>query len=151
MAKLVQLALDAAIAPSRVLAGQTQDQLLALGGHWRTTEMATRATPKCSPLSTDQLTVPAEDGLRADQEGRPGWSRQPAAERCQEQTISGLPARTLGLALEDANLMAEKENLGLEARLRAAADEEEIEEQAEEAVEEGQEHDAASSQARPLA
>jgi hypothetical protein len=55
------------------------------------------------------------------------------------------------LALEDANLMAEKENLGLEARLRAAADEEEIEEQAEEAVEEGQEHDAASSQARPLA
>jgi hypothetical protein len=47
--------------------------------------------------------------------------------------------------------MAEKENLGLEARLRAAADEEEIEEQADEAVDEGQQHDAASSQARPLA
>jgi hypothetical protein len=55
------------------------------------------------------------------------------------------------LALEDANLMAEKENLGLEARLRAAADEEEIEEQADEAVNEGHEHEPASSQARPLA
>ncbi len=130
MAKLVQLALDAAIAPSRVRAGQAQDQLLALGEHWRTTEMAARATPKGSPLSTDQLPVPAEDGLRADQVGCPGWSRQPVAERCQEQAISGLPARTLGLALEDANLMAEKEYLGLEARLGAAADEKEIEEQA---------------------
>ncbi len=56
-----------------------------------------------------------------------------------------------GLALEDAKLMAEKEYLGLEAGLGAAADNEEIEEQAEQAVEQGQEHDLASSQARLLA
>jgi hypothetical protein len=55
------------------------------------------------------------------------------------------------LALEDAKLMAEKEYLGLEAGLGAAADEEEIEEQAEQTVEQGQEHDLASSQARLLA
>jgi hypothetical protein len=94
--------------------------------------------------------VAAEDGLRADQEGYPGWSRQPVAERCQKQAISGLPARTLGLALEDTKLMAEKEYLGL-ACLRAAADEEDIEEQADEVVNEGHEHEPASSQARPLA
>ena len=40
---------------------------------------------------------------------------------------------------------------GLEAGLRAAADEEELEEQAEQAVEQGQEHDLESSQARLLA
>ena len=73
------------------------------------------------------------------------------AERGQKQAISGLPARTLGLALEDTKLMAEKEYLGLEARLRAAADEEDIEEQADEVVNEGHEHEPASSQARPLA
>jgi hypothetical protein len=50
------------------------------------------------------------------------------AERCQEQAISGLPAWTPGLALEDTKLMTEKEYLGLEARLRAAAGEEDIEE-----------------------
>ena len=55
------------------------------------------------------------------------------------------------MALEDAKLMAEKKYLGLEAGLGAAAHDEEIEEQAEQAVEQGQEHDLASSQARPLA
>ena len=44
--------------------------------------------------------------------------------------------------------MAEKEYLGLEAGLGAAADEEEIEEQAEQTVEQGEEHGLASSQAR---
>ena len=151
IAKLVQLALDTAIAPARVLAGQTQDQLRAFGGQRRTTETATRATPKGSPLSADQLTVPAEDGFRADQEGCPGWSRQPAAERRKEQAISGLPAWTARLPLKDAKLMAEKQYLSLEAGLGTAAGKEEIEEQAEEAVEEGKEHDPASSQGRPLA
>jgi hypothetical protein len=46
--------------------------------------------------------------------------------------------------------VTEKEYLGPEAGLGAAADEEEIEEQADEAVEEGQEYDLASSQTRPL-
>jgi hypothetical protein len=95
--------------------------------------------------------MPTEDGLRADQEGGPGWSRQPTAERCWEQPITGLPSWTPGLALEDANLMAEKKYLRLQAGLGVAADEEDIEEQAEEAVDKGQEHDPASSQARPLA
>ena len=81
----------------------------------------------------------------------PCCSRQPAAERGQQQAIARLPAWTARLALEDAKLMAEKEYLGLEAGLGAAADEEEIEEQAEQAVEQGQEHDLASSQARLLA
>ena len=47
--------------------------------------------------------------------------------------------------------MAEKEYLGLEASLGAAADEEEIEEQADQTVVQGQEHDLGSSQARLLA
>ena len=80
---------------------------------------------------------PAKDGLRADQERCPGSSRQSAAERCQQQAISELPARMLGLPLEDTKLMAEKEYLGLQAHLRAAADEEAIEEQTDEVVNDG--------------
>jgi hypothetical protein len=134
-----------------VLAGQTQDQLPTLGGQWRTTETTTSATPEGTPLTPNLLTVPTQDGLRANQEGGPGGSRQPAAERGQQQAIAGLAARAAGLALEDAKLMAEKEYLGLEAGLGATADDEDLEEQAEQAAEQGQEHDLASSQARLLA
>jgi hypothetical protein len=70
------------------------------------------------------FTVPTKDGLRADQEGGPGRSRHPAAERGQQQGIARLPAPAAGLALEDAKLMAEKQYLRLEAGLGAAADEE---------------------------
>jgi hypothetical protein len=55
--------------------------------------------------------VPMQDGLPADQEGGPDWSRQPAAERGQQQAIARLPAWAAGLTLEDAKLMAEKEYL----------------------------------------
>jgi hypothetical protein len=65
--------------------------------------------------------------------------------------MSDLPAWTLGLPLEDTKLMVEKEHLELEAHLRAAADEEYIEEQTDEAVNDRQKHDAASFQPRPLA
>ena len=92
--------------------------------------------------------MPTEDGLRADQEGGPGWSRQPTAERCWEQPITGLPSWTPGLALEDANLIAEKKYLRLQAGLGVAADKQDIEVQAEKAVDKGQEHDPATSQAR---
>ena len=47
--------------------------------------------------------------------------------------------------------MAEKKYLRLQVGLGVAADEEDIEEQAEEALDKGQEHDPASSQARPRA
>jgi hypothetical protein len=63
--ELAQFALDAAIAPARVLACQTQDQLLALAGQRRPTVAAARAAPEGSPFATDQLPMPAEDGLRA--------------------------------------------------------------------------------------
>lgn len=139
--ELAQLTLHAAIAPARVLAGQTQDQLLALAGQWRTTWLAARATAEGSPLATDQLPMPANDGLRAGQEGRPGRSRELAAERCQEQAITAPPAWPAGLAPEDAKLMAEEEDLGPETGLGAAPHVEKLEEQAKETVEEGQEHD----------
>ena len=108
----------------------------------------TWATAEGSPFAADQLAVPAEDGLRPDQEGCPGRSRQPAAERGQEQAITGLPPWTSDLALKNAKLMTEQEYLRLELGRRPVAYVERIEEQAEEAVEEGQEHDPASSQAR---
>ncbi len=78
--------------------------------------------------------MPLEDSVRADQEGRPGWSREPAAERCQQQAIATVPARTPGLALEDAKLVAEEEHLRLEAGIGAAADQQEIKEEAKKAV-----------------
>jgi hypothetical protein len=84
-------------------------------------------------------------GRKDAQAGR--GSRRLSAAR--EQPITGLPSWTPDLALEDANLMAEKKYLRLQVGRGVAADKEDIEEQAEEAVDRGQEHDPASSQARP--
>ena len=77
-----------------------------------------------------QPPVPTEKGLRCDQEGWPGWSRQAAAERRQQQPIAGLPARTPDLAVKNAELTAEEEHLEAEAAVGAAADEGEIEKEA---------------------
>ncbi len=69
--ELAQFALDAAIAPARVLACQTQDQLLALARQRRSTKSAARAAPEGSPFAADQLPMPTEDGLRAEPGRRP--------------------------------------------------------------------------------
>ena len=85
----------------------------------------------------NQIIAPGPDGARA---------RSPAL-----GAITRLPSWTPGLVLEYANLMAKKQYFRLKVGCGVSAIEEDVEEQAEEAVDQGQEHDSPSSQARPFA
>src|SRR5262249_51820938 len=135
---LRELALDAAIPPPGVLAGQAHDQLLALGA--RPGSPAPWSPGIERPLPTDQLSVPAQQCLRADQEGSPGRTRKHAAEGAQKQTVSWLEAGPMDLAFEDAELVAEGENLDLKCGIGLVAVDKEVEQEADDGVEKAQDH-----------
>ncbi len=90
--------------------------------------------------------MPAQQGLGADQEAGPGRAGQASAETCERQTISRPPAWPLDLALEDAQLVPEDQQLEPEASVRPVAIDEGIEEQTEDGIEESEKHDRASWQ-----
>ena len=103
MAQLQQLTLDPAIAPARILPGQLQDQLVELAGP---SSIGARRTASISrPLTTDQLAMPAEEGLRADEQSGPSWARQNPAQGGEQEAVGGPPTRAADLAFEDADLV----------------------------------------------
>jgi len=80
--------------------------------------------------------VPAQQRLRADQEGLPGRTAEEPAEGAEEQAVGRLEAGPMDLAFEDAELMAKGENLDLKCGL--LAEDKEIEQRADDGVEEAQ-------------
>jgi hypothetical protein len=136
-AKLEQFALDPAIAPARVLASQAEDQLIQLASECGP---SARAGAEGRPLASDELAVPAEERLRLGEQRWPGAAREESAESGEEETIGRLPARAVDLALEDAELVAESENLSLEPELGLTTRKESVDEEADQGVEEGERH-----------
>jgi hypothetical protein len=85
-----------------------------------------------------------QQDLGADEEAEPGRAGQAPAETGERQTISRPPAWPLDLALEDAQLVPEDQQLEPEAGVRASAIDEGIEEQTEDGIEESEKHGRAS-------
>jgi hypothetical protein len=73
------------------------------------------------PLPADELPVPAEQRLGADEQPRPGRTGQDAAQGREQNRR--LPARAPDLAFEYAELMAKGQDVGLELELRSPASE----------------------------
>jgi hypothetical protein len=96
------------------------------------------------PLPADQLSVPAQQGLRADQEGPRGRARKDAAEGAEQQAVGGLEARSMDLPFEDTELLTEGENLDLERGLALAAEDEQIDQEADDGVDEAEDHEVGS-------
>ena len=86
--------------------------------------------------------MPVQDGGWTDEEQSAGG--QPAPEGGQDHTIGRAPARWSSGASQDEQLLAEDEELEIPIGYRAAADDEDADQQPEEGVEESQEHWAAS-------
>ncbi len=133
IAELEQLAADAFVTPERVLPGQLQHQLPALG--WELRSAGTAATAKRCPATMDQRPVPAENCGRLNHEQ--GTGRQLAAEGSQDQAIGHPPARAPSSASEDEQLLAEDEEFEIAIGSRAATEDEEIDQQAKEGIEKG--------------
>ena len=90
--------------------------------------------------------VPAEQGVGAGQEGEPGGPREDAADGGEEDAIGGLPSWTADLAFEDAELVAEGEDLGAEPAIGMVADDQDLKKEANDGVGKGPEHDPRASQ-----
>ena len=141
-AEFERLTLDASVAPRWVLLSETQDQLPSLA-------MASRALPrwasgKGGPLATDQLAVPAEQSLRSGQQGIQARSRQEPAQGGEQQAIPGLPGWLADLALQNAELVTQRQHLSSELGVGLGADQGEVGEIADKLVEEGEEHGGGS-------
>ena len=78
----------------------------------------------------DQRPMPAEDGGRLRQEQ--GTGRQLAAGGSQDQAIGHPPARSSSCASQDGQLLTEDKEFEIPIGSRAAADDEEVDQQAKE-------------------
>jgi len=76
VAQLPQFAVDAAVAPAGILAGQTQDQFFHLGADTRAA--GDTALPK-RPFAPDQVPMPAQHRLRREQ--KQAWAPETARPR----------------------------------------------------------------------
>ena len=145
VAEAKEFALDAAVAPARVLAGEAKDELVEFG---RNLALSARTSAVSRPLAADEVAVPAEQSLRAGQQGEPSRSGKDAADGGEEEAIGGLPVWTTDLALEDTELVTESKDLGAEPCVGVAADDQDLEEEADGGVGEGAEHDPRASHRR---
>jgi hypothetical protein len=141
-AEVEQLALNPAIAAAAVLASQAQDESrrsVARPGRPSRGRRANRAHLRWtrSPCQRNRS--------GADEDAEPSRAGQASAETCEHQTIRP-QAWPLDLALEDAQLVPEDQELEPEVGVRAAAIHEGINEQTEDGIEESEKHDRASWQ-----
>ena len=81
------LAGDALVAPTGVLAGESKDQLANLGRQGRPSR-SHRLTTEGGPTPPDKSSVPTDDSFRRDDQLRPGIALNAAQERGQDQPIA---------------------------------------------------------------
>src|SRR6266508_98153 len=139
--ELDQLALDAHVAPARVLARQPRDQAARLGRKWRTT----RPTAATS-ASRAQRPVPAVKRLRANRKAGQALVWEQTAGRCEQGAIDGRVPRPLSTAPQDRQLVAQDDDLKLS--LTTAADEH-ANKPAQDAIQHTRRHKAQSERLRP--
>src|SRR6266545_2265068 len=129
-----QLALDALVPPARVLRRQTQNQLPHLRGNWR----PALPTPIVCPAATDEVTMPAQQCRRLDQNRPPPFAWQQLAERRQQHTICRAQARTPNLAPQHLQFMPQHQDLKLLRPLRTTKENQQLKETANGPVSDGQ-------------
>jgi hypothetical protein len=76
---------DTAVAPRRVLPSEADDEPASLdcGG-------SPAGPVRTGPVVCDETSMPAQDGVRFDQEGRPAVAAEHASERGDDRTVAGL-------------------------------------------------------------
>ena len=103
MAELLELALDAPVAPARVVLGETDDQVFEVPRDRRSA-----ATPAPPPRRSagDEAAVPTQQGLGTHREDLPPGPREQPAGGGEQEAVVGLEAGAADLAVEDFELVA---------------------------------------------
>jgi len=137
-AELRELAGDALVAPALVLAREPQHELTSLGRDRR----AARAAARECPPSPHELAVPAQQGLRRDEQTMAARRREQPAHRGEEGAVTRSQPWALDLAAQDIELMAQHDQLDvLDPRGPAAANQQ-PQQRDEDQVDEREEHRA---------
>jgi hypothetical protein len=138
VAHLQEFALELAVAPGAVLAGEAQDQVDGGGRDRRSA--AFRGVAE-RPLPPHDLAMPAEHGVGPHEHDRAGQGAVAGNDRRQEDRI---PAREAGyprrLALIHAHLLAQDDDLDSEVSPIARRGMQQVEDQREGGEEEGEGH-----------
>ena len=135
-AKVEQFALDALVAPARVLPGQADDQLLHLLVQWRPAGLAIRVGPGAGY----QPPVPAQQRLGLDQEARPAGAGQHAADCGEQRPVGGFEPGPRDLAAQDGELVAQDQDLQILGGVTASEQHQQLDGPAQRQVGEVREH-----------
>jgi hypothetical protein len=137
VAQLEQLTLDPAIAPTRVLTPQLQDQLPELLRDRR--PATTRSQPESQPVPTHEFAVPAEQGSWGEHQPP---RRKSQAQSREDKAIGGNELRPLYVAAQNGHLMAESQDLEVALRVRAGRERNEADRQPQHHINGGVEQEA---------
>jgi hypothetical protein len=132
---------DTPIPPRRVLGRHPQDQAPQLRWNRRPTGRAVWH----GPVASDQLAMPAQQGLRCHEPMVSTLGGEQSGQRREHGAVWPGGAWAGDLTAQDRDLMSEYEDFGVLGRLLAGQQREPAEELAEDEVEESQRHDWRSS------
>jgi len=110
-----KLTVDTPVTPGGVLACEAHDDLAGLGGGG-----GPAGPVRVGPVVRDEPSMPGQDRLRADEEGRPAVAAEHASERRNEHAVGRLEAWSRYLTVQDRELMAQDEDLGVFGTIGAA-------------------------------
>jgi hypothetical protein len=116
--ELHQLPADPLVAPPRVLPAEADDEVADLGLDRRPAGMSTLLV---CPLPPHELPVPAEQGLRPDDERRPSIPGDRPARSRQQEPVEAVERRALHLPLQHLHLVPEHQQLDLSLFGRASS------------------------------
>ena len=131
-----QLAVDATVAPSRVLLRQAHDERGGSLRDARTTGTAVRI----GPALRDKGPVPAQQSFWSDEEAPESPTGQQMCEPRHHRPVGRLQRRSVDLASEDRHLVAQHDDLDGEIRVTATDQSDELQDAAERPVEEREGH-----------
>ena len=115
MAEASEFAVDAAVAPGRVLSGEAQNESPDIDrGRW-----ASRSSRGMCPVTGDAATVPLEQGVGCDDPACSTWAGERGGDRAEHGAVSVVDGGSVDLTAEDGELVAEHDDLEVLGAARA--------------------------------
>jgi hypothetical protein len=127
---------DAAVAPLGILRRQSEDQR---GGAFRESRSTGSAVP-VAPAFGDEVSAPAQQGRRLDEEVSEAVAKEQSCESRQHRPACRLERWSVHLASKHRHLLAQHDDLGGEVRVTATDESDQLKHAAKRAVEEREGH-----------
>jgi hypothetical protein len=111
-----EFAVDAAVAPRRVLASESDDRGARFGDGGGPPDPV-----RVGPVVGDEASVPTQQRVGLHEEDGPAVTADRARERGKDRAVVGFETRTRDLSVQYSELVAQHEDLDIFGTIRAAA------------------------------